>query len=150
MIKTIGLRLIGLLLLALLAGCASPLDRTEQLDQNKLAQLIAKVEQRQQLDVAVPVDPSVIFSATFDATTESLLAVPSLMPAVINAPSQDVVIVIGVLPGANQLQDLSRGMRLSMQLQQFLKNQQFQVSRRLDATAMNNQIQIVLASAVEQ
>lgn len=139
-----------LLLSSLLGGCASPaLQQAGQLDETKLRQMIEKVEQRQQPVMVAQPDPSVLFSSPFDAGTHTLLAAPALMPAILNAPSQQVVILIGVVPGEKQWRDLSHGMRLSLQLQQFLTTQQFSVSRRLDAKAQHNQIQIVLAAAVE-
>jgi len=134
--------------LCCLTGCSTaPTTSFNAEQQLRLQQLIHNVAKRQQVDssrVATSERGLVIFSATFSSQTTTLLNEPDLMPAVLGAQSRSVELVISVAPGPTQLRELSHAMQLSLQLQQFLQDQQFNVSRRLQANSTQNLILVQL------
>lgn len=127
-----------------LLGCASTDASFNSKQQLQLGQLINKVEQQQIRTQEPAADPRVLFSVEFNAQTTSVLAEPTLMPALLSSSSQQLVVVVSIAPSPTPFDDLSRALKLSQQLAQFLQDQRYQVTRRLDANANVNRIQLQL------
>ena len=125
-----------------LTGCAST-GNNAKLGQNpqQLAEMINRVAQQQKVDLTDDISPYLLV-AEFNLQTDTLLANPSLMPALEQVKTDDLIISIAVAPGNEQLALLSHGIKLTAQLQAFLQAQRFGVQRRFDANSSVTQIRI--------
>lgn len=134
-----------LIILLSLQGCATnSLANLDAEQQQRLTQLIDNIAARQQVGHSSAVPE--LFAAPFDLNTQTLLADPRLMPALMQVKARHVTMFIEIKPDAEQLQVLTHGIRLSAGLQEFLIAQQFVVERRLTPHASSNQIRIEFAA----
>lgn len=134
----------------LLCGCAQSPSAPMAIErQYQLMQIIHRVAKEQAVTDSKP-RSAVVFEANYQPDTTTLLAAPELMPALLELQQRELVVLIGVESGQQQVQHLTTAVRLSRQLQDFLQQQQFVVERRLDAKIGRNQIRVVLATEQEQ
>lgn len=140
----------SVVVLLLLSGCAqSPSATMDTERQYQLMQIIHRVAKEQAVTDSKP-RSAVVFEANYQPDTKTLLAAPELMPALLALQQRELVVLIGVESGEQQVQHLTAAVRLSRQLQDFLQEQQFVVERRVDAKIGRNQIRLVLAAEQEQ
>lgn len=135
-----------IIVIFILAGCKSLNSHQISVqDQLQLSELIDNVAKRQNVELGTELSPY-LFTAPFSLETGSILGLPGLLPALIAANTDVLIISLAVVPGDERLQLISHGVKLTAQLQEFLQTQQFVVQRRFDAESKITRISIADAA----